>query len=252
MAKGGHAHDVLSGTARSAVQARIVRGGVHVYDVPPAGHFWVAVCLAVFAILLSVVSLVFVARRAADPVVVGMPTAKPEINRPAGLAEVEIPNALNAAEQAYILEIPERVEVYSYQGYLCAGRIYQRAVIGIPQVPKVSANAALVARDYADKFVTEIWDPEGVIRFESPTRIGLSNYGGSRSYRGMEVAGLLEFAVHDRCGSDVVVLDVFALDQHDSYFVAVVSIGVDAESGYDEASAERDARVILNSMAPGE
>ena len=252
MIEGGPAHNALSGTVRSAVQARIVHGGVHLHDVPPAGHFWATVVLALLAIALSTLSLVLAVRRAAVPVAVGMPPLEPEITRSSGLAELEVPYALNTAEQAYILEIPERAEVRSFQGYRCAGRIYHRAVVGVLQIPKVSSNIALVARDYADKFVTATWDPEGLTQFEPPVRITRSNYGGSRSYLGMEVVGSLKFAVNDTCGSDAVVIDALALDRGDNYFVVVAAIGVDADTGYDNVCAVRDAHAILTSIIPAE
>lgn len=250
MVEGGRVHNVLSGAAQSAVQARIVHGGVHLHDAPSVGHFWVTVLLALLAIVLSIVSLVFTIRRAAVPVTVGEPPLKPETARSSALADVEIPDRLNTAVQAYVLEIPERVEVYSFQSYRCAGRIYHRAALGVLQIPKFSSNIALVARGHVDKFVAATWDPDGLIRFEPPAGIIRSNYGGTRSYFGMEVVGRLKFAVSDKWGSDAVVIDALALDRGDNYFVVVVAIGVDAGAGYDEVCAERDAHAILKSIVP--
>lgn len=259
-------HNVLSGKARSAVQAHTVFGGVHMYDtsVPentqrirtPAGSTWTISFLVLVVIVLSLVALLLVLRRVALPVSTSSSAEtshRPKETRQAvedapEIVEMPVPSHREGGRQDYLLKIPEIATVHSFQAYQCGGRVYNQVLVGVLWVPKRTSRIASTARMYGDNFATVTWRTDAFSTYGRPRVTSRSSYGDGSVRSGVQLFGVKRLAADVKCEIDAVMIGVLALDCGHGYCLVVVLVGVDHHSPGGWRQAAKDVRCILDGI----
>lgn len=236
-------HNVLSGKARSAVQAHTVFGGVHMYDtsVPentqrirtPAGSTWTISFLVLVVIVLSLVALLLVLRRVALPVSTS--------------SSAETSHRPKETRQA-VEDAPEIATVHSFQAYQCGGRVYNQVLVGVLWVPKRTSRIASTARMYGDNFATVTWRTDAFSTYGRPRVTSRSSYGDGSVRSGVQLFGVKRLAADVKCEIDAVMIGVLALDCGHGYCLVVVLVGVDHHSPGGWRQAAKDVRCILDGI----
>jgi hypothetical protein len=241
-------HNELSGAARTAAQAGIVYGGIHLYHPPQTrANRWLSVTCAVLTAISGIAISALIRLPSAGYPVAGSPVPEREILHIPPM--LTVPPRIDNATREHRMNIPEPVYLRSLQVFPCESDMYARVNIFSLEIGRRPTELSVVAHKYAERLIKQFWEGRVAIQYWPFRRVRRASVSGS-TYDGIQIEATIRARSPLMCGSRFGVLKGLVLDHGNTYYLVFVLASLDGDTDDAPVPTEGEIEFLVASIRP--